>query len=103
MILKHQIHSVECSRRIGKIHVDIRTQESTKIGKKYDNQKEGLNKWVFRLLLKESGDMECLMTIGRLFHKVGPAWAKACSSQVFVDFGTTRVPELDERKALTRV
>ena len=50
----------------------------------------GLNKWVLRLLLNESGEMQFLITMGRLFHKVGPAWAKARSPQVFVDFGTTR-------------
>ena len=56
-----------------------------------------------QLGLKESGDMDFLMTRGRLFHKVGPAWAKARSPQVFVDFGTTREPELDEHKDLTGV
>ena len=47
--------------------------------------------------------MQFLMNIGRLFHKAGPAWAKARSPQVFADFGTTREPELDERKDLTGV
>ena len=49
-------------------------------------QEEALNKWVFRLILKESGDMEFLMTRGNSFHKVGPAWAKARSPQVFGDY-----------------
>ena len=62
---------VEYSRRIGKI--DIRAIESTKSCEEYDNQKEALNKLVFRLILIETGDMEFLITIRRLFHKVGPA------------------------------
>ena len=48
----------------------IRTLESTNTGKEYENQEEALNKWVFReVLLKESEDMEYLMTRGSLFHK----------------------------------
>ena len=54
--------------------------------------------------LKEFGDMEFLMTRGSLFQKlVWPACTKARSPQVFVGFGTTREPELDERKDLTGV
>ena len=41
------------------------------------------------------------MTEGRLFHKVGPAWAKARVPQVVANFGITREPELDERRDLT--
>ena len=54
--IKRQIHSVECSRRVGK-KIDIRTIESTNTVEEYDNQEEALNKWVFRLLLKESRDI----------------------------------------------
>ena len=32
--------------------------ESTKTSEEYNNQKEALNKRVFRMLLKESGDMD---------------------------------------------
>ena len=68
------------------------------------NQKEALlNKWVFRPLLKESDEENFFMTEGRLFHKVGPAWAKACVPQVVANFGITREPELDERRDLTGV
>ena len=66
------------------------------------NQKESLNKWVFRPLLKESDEEHFFMTEGRLFHKVGPAWAKARVPQVVANFGITREPELDERRDLTR-
>ena len=50
------------------------------------NQKEALNKWVLRPLLKESDEEQVLMTEGRLFHKVGPAWAKARVPQVVTIF-----------------
>ena len=40
------------------------------------------------------------MTEGRLFHKVGPAWAKARVPQVVANFEITREPELNERTDL---
>ena len=46
----YQIHSVDCSRRRGGKRI-LGNIESTSTGEEYnDNQKETLNKWVFRLL-----------------------------------------------------
>ena len=38
------------------------------------------------------------MSSGRLFHKYGPACAKALCPHVLVDFGMIRAREVDERK-----
>ena len=64
------------------------------------NQKEALNRWVFRLFLKESDEEQFLMAGGKLFHKVGPAWPKARMPHVVVNLGILREQELDERRDL---
>ena len=38
------------------------------------------------------------MSSGRLFHRYGPACAKALSPHVLVDLGMIRAREVDERK-----
>ena len=38
------------------------------------------------------------MSAGRLFHRYGPACAKALSPHVLVDLGMIRAREVDERK-----
>ena len=82
---------IECSRRIRKIY--IRTIESKQIRKAREKAKS----MIFRLLLNESGYMEYLITKRRLFHEVDRTGMSFCR------FGTTREPELDERKDLTGV
>ena len=67
------------------------------------NQKEALNRWVFRLLLNESDEGQFFMAGGRLFHKVGPAWLNERVPHVVVNLGITREPELDERRGLAGI
>lgn len=64
------------------------------------SQIEALNKWVFRLLLKESDEEQFFTAEGKLFHKVGAAWPKARVPHIVVNLGIIREPELDERKDL---